>query len=196
MKELENPNFGNTSLSLEELDGLKLSHITTYAELNRWEQENIQEALIWLEKQKKANLLTEEFICELHKRMFGKVWKWAGKFRRSEKNIGVTWITIPQQLKMLLEDIRFWVENKTYEPDEIAYRAHHRLVAIHLFPNGNGRHARLFADLILTNVFQIPAFSWGNGNLTEASLLRTKYIQALRCADRHDYWELEKFVSS
>ena len=128
--------------------------------------------------------------------MFGKVWKWAGKFRRTNKNIGADWTKTPVELKMLLDDVRFWIENKTYAIDEIAYRFHHRLVWIHLFPNGNGRHARMMADILLSQVFDTEAFTWGNGNLMDAGKTRKQYIEALRAADKHDYTLLKKFVRS
>lgn len=196
MIELDNPAPGNTSLSPEEKEGLKLSHITTYAELNRWEQENIQEAIDWLERRQKSDILSERFIRQLHEKMLGKVWKWAGSFRRSEKNIGVKWIIVGQKLHQLLTDVRYWVENQTYSPDEIAVRFHHQLVLIHLFPNGNGRHARLMADILLTETLGQKPFTWGSGNLTETGELRKRYISALKAADNHDYSKLKEFVRS
>lgn len=134
MKNFENPD-GATPLDPDELEGLKLKHITTRTELDRWEQDNIADAIDWLSKRrKKTDILTEEFITKLHIRMFGKVWTWAGSFRRSGKNIGVDWPIIAIELKNLLDDVRYWIENSTYEPEEIAARFHHRLVFIHLFP--------------------------------------------------------------
>lgn len=185
---------GATPLDQNEIDGLKLKHITTRAELDRWEQENIQSALTWLEQRRKTDILNEDFICQLHKKMFGKVWKWAGQFRRSEKNIGVDWTRIPIELKTLLDDVKFWVTNKTYSADEIAYRFHHRLVLIHLFSNGNGRHSRMIADLLLEEVLKTEPFTWGSQNLTDAGQTRTRYIDALKKADLHDYEELAAFV--
>jgi len=126
--------------------------------------------------------------------MFGKVWKWAGQFRRSEKNIGVAWIKIPVELKTLLDDVNYWMKNKTYPSDEIAYRLHHRLVLIHLFPNGNGRHSRMIADILLEEVLKKEAFSWGSQNLTDAGETRRKYIDALKKADIQDYEQLAAFV--
>lgn len=196
MTELENPAPGNTSLSPEEKEGLKLSHITTYAELNRWEQENIQEALDWIERRRKSDVLTETFIKQLHEKMLGKVWQWAGSFRRSEKNIGVKWPLIPQKLHQHLADVRYWIENQTYPPDEIATRFHHQLVLIHLFPNGNGRHARLITDTLLTEVLKREPFTWGGGNLTETGELRKRYITALKAADNLDFTKLLGFVRS
>lgn len=187
---------GATPLDPNEIDGLKLKHITKRAELDRWEQVNIQDAISWLERRRKSNILNEAFICQLHEKMFGKVWKWAGEFRRTEKNIGVSWVRIPTELKMLLDDVNYWIENKTYPADEIAYRFHHKLVWIHLFPNGNGRHARMMADLLLEEMLEVEQFSWGSQNLTDAIDTRRKYIEALRKADNQDYAPLATFVRS
>jgi Fic-DOC domain mobile mystery protein B len=187
---------GATPLDPEEINGLKLKHITTRAELDRWEQNNIQDAFAWLERRRKSNLLNEDFICQLHEKMFGKVWKWAGEFRRTNKNIGIEWAYIPIQLRQLLDDARIWVEHSSYAPDEIAYRLHHQLVWIHLFPNGNGRHARLMADVVLKELFQTETFTWGSGDLTDAGVTRKQYIDALRAADNHDYSLLKEFVRS
>lgn len=185
---------GATPISPDELDGLKLKHISTRGELDRWEHENIQDALLWLAKRRKGEVLTEQFICKLHEKMFSKVWKWAGRFRRTEKNIGVPWVKIPVELRKLLDDTQTWIEFKAYPPDEIAYRFHHRLVWIHLFPNGNGRHSRLMADIILTELLKQNAFSWGGEDLTNASDIRAKYIHALKEADNYNYSKLEEFV--
>jgi Fic-DOC domain mobile mystery protein B len=187
---------GATPLEPEEIEGLKLKHITTHGELDRWEQENIQDAWGWLARRKKKEpILSENFICQLHEKMFGKVWTWAGKFRRTNKNIGVEWPYVPVELKMLTDDVNYWIENKTYSLEEIAYRFHHRLVWIHLFPNGNGRHSRMITDILLTEVFNLKAFSWGGENLTEAGEIRSRYIQALRAADASDYSLLKSFLN-
>lgn len=187
---------GATPISPEEALGLKLAHITTQAELNRWEQENISEALAWLSKQRKKNILTIQFLKELHTKMYGKVWKWAGEFRRSQKNIGVEHPYIPIRLTELLESTQYWIDNKTFPPDEIAYRFHHQLVLIHPFPNGNGRHARLMSDTLLEQVLDQERFSWGSADLTAQSDIRKAYINALQKADKHDYSALAKFVRS
>ena len=140
---------GATPLDRNEIEGLIPTHITTRGELDRWEQDNINEALAWVDSHKPKDILNEAFMKRLHKRMYGNVWKWAGTFRQSDKNIGVSWRMIPNDLKHLCDDVRYWIENQTFNDDEITARFHHRLVKIHLFPNGNGRHARLMADLLL-----------------------------------------------
>ena len=187
---------GATPLTPDELDGLKLQHITTRAELDRWEQENIQEALAWLSRRRKADMLDEKFICQLHERMFNKVWRWSGSFRRSDKNIGVTWSRVPVELRQLLNDTKAWIDYKAYTPDEIAFRFHHRLVWTHLFPNGNGRHARLMTDVLLTELLGQDAFTWGSDDLFNSSAVRKHYITSLKAADEHDYTLLREFVRS
>lgn len=127
--------------------------------------------------------------------MFNDTWQWAGRFRSSEKSIGVSPFNITTDLKNLLENIRYQIVNDVYSVDEIAYRFHHRLVAVHLFPNGNGRHARLITDYLLVRVGQ-PRFSWGRENLQSNRTTRQTYINALRSADRHDYSPLAAFVRS
>ena len=187
---------GATPLDPNEIAGLLLTHITTRSELDRWEQDNINEALAWLEQRKPKDILNESFMKQLHKRMFGNVWKWAGDLRRTEKNLGVPFYQISIELKKLCDDVEYWIENKTFSEDEIAARFHHRLVSIHLFPNGNGRHARLIADVLLENVLNTPPVTWGSKNLVTAGLDRTKYMESLIAADRGDYGLLMDFVRS
>ena len=187
-----------TPLEYEEMEGLLLTHITTRAELDRWEMDNINEAYQWSEKLKNKNIVSEDFICLLHKRMFGNVWKWAGTFRKSEKNIGRPWIQIAVELKILCDDANAWLEFNTYSQDEFAARFHHRLVYIHPFANGNGRHARLMADLILEKIFSTDPFSWGGAYLKYSNETKQKYLAALRLADKDnlDYSLLLEFVRS
>lgn len=185
---------GATPLDPDETESLRRGHITTREDLNRFEQDNISEALQWLRNRRKSDILTEKFIKALHKKMFGKVWRWAGSFRRSGKNIGVDWPQIPAQLHALLQDIRYWIEHKTYPPDEIAVRFHHKLVWIHLFPNGNGRHARLMTDVLLTEVLKQKPFTWNVGNIDAGDQARDDYLAALRKADNHDYSVLLNLV--
>lgn len=187
---------GATPLHPREFEGLIPSHITQRAELDRWEQDNINEALAWLEKRPPRDILTESFLRQLHKRMFGNVWRWAGKFRQSEKNLGVPFYRIAIDLKQLCDDTRYWIEHGTYAPDEIAVRFHHRLVYIHPFANGNGRHARLVADILLEFILNRPPFTWGQTNLAPKGEDRTRYIEALVAADRGEYRLLLDFVRS
>jgi Fic-DOC domain mobile mystery protein B len=186
---------GATPLDPDEAVGLIPGHITTQGELNEWEQTNIFEGMQWAARQRKGELLREDFLRELHRRMFGKTWKWAGNFRQSDKNIGVDWRQIPVQLRNLLEDVKVQIEFQSYSPDEIALRFHHRLVWIHLFANGNGRHARLAADLLAQKLGR-PAFTWGCQSLVEANNARKTYLAALRAADAHIYDDLIVFARS
>ena len=160
----------STPLTEEEKQQLKAKWITTRSELNELETKGIAEAEIWLLKNNKE-ILNETFIKKLHKKMFGNIWKWAGSFRTTERNIGVAPYHIQPQLRMLLDDVRFWIENQTFSQKEIAIRFHHRLVQIHPFPNGNGRISRLMADLLMRQ-FGSPVLDWGTGSLTEISELR------------------------
>jgi Fic-DOC domain mobile mystery protein B len=187
---------GATPIDPDDKEGLKLPHITTREELNAWEQRNITEAYEWLQQRRNPQILSEQFIRSLHEKMFDKVWKWAGDFRRSNKNIGVEWTQIPIHLRQLLEDVEFWIEQKTYLSDEIATRLHHRLVQVHLFPNGNGRHARLITDYLLEEKFKKQAFTWGSGNLFNLSEVRSDYINCLRAADKNKYQPLLEFIRS
>ncbi|MGO7888924.1 mobile mystery protein B, partial [Rhizobium ruizarguesonis] len=75
------------------------------------------------------------FMRTLHKRMFGDVWEWACTFRTTERNIGIQAYRIVVELASLLSDVGYWVEHEAFQSDEIAIRFHHRLVAIHPFPN-------------------------------------------------------------
>ena len=166
-------------------------------QLNEFEQTNINEALQWLNSKRKIKaVLSEEFMIQLHKRMLGMVWKWAGQFRRTETNIGIDWTRISMELRLLVDDANFWVEHQTYLPEEIAIRFKHRLVSIHCFPNGNGRHSRIMADLIYQHVFDLKKFGWGQSSLVEPSAQRTEYLKALKLADKGDYSELMRFARS
>ena len=165
-------------------------------ELNEWEQRNMTDAYSWLDRTRRKDILSEAFIRKLHEEMFGKVWAWAGKYRRTDKNIGVDWTQISVRFRELLNDVRYWIDHETYSPDEIATRFHHRLVQIHLFSNGNGRHARVMTDVLVEKVLEQESFSWESGNLFEEGDVRATYIKALRSADGYDYQPLTDFVRS
>ncbi|MCG8486611.1 MAG: mobile mystery protein B [Chromatiales bacterium] len=188
---------GTTPLDPDELDGLKFKHVSTRGELDQLEQAGLTEGLKWLDKQKNPDVLSEAFVLELHKRLFGSVWKWAGTYRRTEKSIGVDPIQVAIQLRQLLDDAKYWVEHGTYSPKELAARFHHKLVFIHPFPNGNGRHARIMADAVLTKLLNDPAIDWAGGYGLEAmNERRDQYIAALRAADGQDFSALLEFVGA
>lgn len=176
---------GATPLDPDEAAGLIPGHIRTQAELNVWEEANILEGQSWLLRQVKSGkraILQEDFMRELHRRMFDQTWKWAGQFRRSDKNIGVEWSQIATRLRNLLDNTQFQIEAKAFAADELAIRFHHQLVWIHPFPNGNGRHARLIADALAMSLGQ-QRFSWGQAPLENAGNARERYLVALRAAD-------------
>ncbi|MDP2124617.1 MAG: mobile mystery protein B [Parvibaculum sp.] len=186
---------GATPLDPDEREGLRFRHVTTRDELNELEQANVQEGLLWLARRRKSDVLSERFMRELHRRMFGEVWRWAGAFRLTEKNIGIDPLHIAVELRKLLDDARYWSEHRTYAPLEAAARFHHRLVAIHLFANGNGRHARIAADLYLETHFDHPPIDWAGGHdLLHTNERRDAYIRALRAADAGEYGALLTFV--
>ena len=189
---------GQTPLSEDEQEGLKIPSITTREELDEFEQLNIEKAIQWTfgKKLKAEQLFSEKFIKDLHKRMYGDIWKWAGTFRTSEKNIGIKSYLIGVELKQLLDDAIYWTQNKTYNSQEIAIRFKHRLVSIHCFANGNGRHSRLIADLIMEKLYNEKFFSWGSTNLVKATEVRAEYIKAVRKADQQDLLPLIAFAKS
>lgn len=185
-----------TALDEDEKEGLLIKSISTRAELDEFEQQNIERAIAWTMKKrfKIKDILSEDFVRKLHKRMFDQTWRWAGEFRKSNKNIGVDKFQIGIELKYLLDDCLFWIENKSFDEDEIAIRFKHRMVHIHPFPNGNGRHSRLIADVLAEHGFGNRVFSWGSGQLAPKSELRSNYLQALFAADKDNYAPLILFA--
>jgi Fic-DOC domain mobile mystery protein B len=191
---------GQTQIQPDEQDGLLIKSISTLEELNEWEHRNVQDAVEWTLKKKfhSTDILSEEFCCELHRKMYGDVWRWAGEFRKSEKTIGIeNWTQIPIELRQLLDDCKHWIQHQIFEADEIAVRFKHRIVFIHCFTNGNGRHSRLMADLIVNQILGLPFFSWGGGvNLIKKGDSREEYIKALKAADKGDVSPLLAFARS
>ena len=193
-----NYTFGQTSLDEEEKEGLKIPSVSTKGELDEYEQKNIEQAIQWTlgSKIKIEKLLSEQFVKSLHYRMYSDVWKWTGQFRKSEKNIGVKSFQISTDIRVLLDDTKYWIENNSYSTDEIAIRFKHRIVSIHCFPNGNGRHSRLMADLIAEKIFKNKVFTWGQADLLSSKELdvRTNYLTALQKADAGNFADLIKFA--
>lgn len=189
---------GQMFLDEEEKDGLLILTIATRGELDEFEQQNIEKAVQWILGRtfKPELFFTEDFVRMLHKRMYADVWAWAGEFRKTNKNIGVDKWKIPSDLKYLLDDAKYWHENNTYTQDEIAVRFKHRIVSIHCFPNGNGRHSRLMADIIIEQIYKQPVFSWGAANLSDEGDTRKSYLKAVKTADRGDYRLLLAFARS
>jgi Fic-DOC domain mobile mystery protein B len=189
---------GATPLTPEQLRGLKLP-ITTHGELNAAEQENILRARLWARAARSIvmpSMLSREFVEQLHARMYGDVWEWAGTQRQIDTNIGVPFSHIGVALRELFDDARYWLAHGTYEPVEFAVRLHHRLVFVHPFPNGNGRLSRFYADLVLTRHFGRERLPWGGGELGSAGPQRNDYIAALQAADGHNYQRLLEFANA
>lgn len=184
----------NTPLEAEEREQLIPSYITTRGELNEAEASNIADGFRWFISRKR-DLLEQKLLSELHKRMYGQVWKWAGSYRTTPRNIGIAAYRIPTEVRAVIDDVRYWIENSTFPPDEIAVRFSHRIVAIHPFPNGNGRFSRLIGDALAVQLGQEP-FTWGRVSLVDAGETRNAYVTALKAADNHDYGLLIAFARS
>ena len=178
---LEDPE-GATPLDLDETKGLIPTHITTMEQLNEWEQANILDAEEWAFSARKRDPFTEQYVRDLHRHMFNSTWAWAGKYRLSDKNIGVPWTMIPQAVRDVCDDAKAWIEFDSHAEVEIAVRLHLRMVQVHPFPNGNGRHARLLADVVIERLGK-PRLTWGNADLQSSGNARITYLNALRAAD-------------
>lgn len=185
---------GETPLSAEEREGLLPSHVTLRRELNELEQQNIIEAELWAFARKR-DVFSEAFGRSLHRHMYGSVWRWAGRYRETDKNIGIDHWLIAARIPEILSDAQYWTEHESYQPDEIAVRFHHALVFIHPFPNGNGRWSRLMADLLIIRLGG-ARFSWGRADLRAITEVRQSYIDALHQADAHDLTALLAFARS
>lgn len=190
---------GATPLGQDDLDGLIPTWVATRGDLDVVEQENIEAATRWAFGRRRVvsnvpQLLTVDFTNRVHREMFGDVWRWAGRFRQRDSNIGVDPYLIPQNLRDALDDAIYWHENETFDATEIAVRLHHRIVAVHPYPNGNGRHSRFMADLYM-RLRTLPRLPWGGAVLGDANRLRATYIGALQRADAGDYQPLIEFAS-
>lgn len=183
-----------TPLTPEEREALIPTHVTLRGELNELEQGNIAEADRWAFSRKRR-VLDESFLRGLHRRMFNRVWRWAGDYRTTERNLGIESYRIQPELRQIIDDVQYWIGHDTYAPDELAVRFHHRLVFVHPFPNGNGRWSRLAADLLITQQGG-SRFTWGRANLQAAGDVRHAYIDALHAADGHDLTPLVGFARS
>lgn len=189
-----------TPIDPDEAEGLIPDHITTRGELDELEEANIQEGLVWALRKtvlarKPVDVLSETFLYDLHRRMFDAVWTWAGKVRLTDTKIGIDKHLVRTEVRKLVDDAHYWLDEGIYPGEELAIRFHHRLVSIHPFPNGNGRHARLMADLIVQQLGLEP-FSWGGTSLNPTSALRSAYIKALWAADAGNLDPLMEFARS
>jgi Fic-DOC domain mobile mystery protein B len=186
---------GATPLDADEARDLIPTHIDTIGQLNEWEQANILQAEGWLFGRKHSDVLTEAFVRRLHREMFSETWKWAGQYRVTQKNIGVPAFAIVSSVKDTVEKVRHWIQHETYSLSEATVRLHHQLVAIHPFPNGNGRHTRMLADALLF-VHDFPRLTWGRSSLSGVGETRATYLRALREADKGSFASLIAFASS
>lgn len=189
---------GQTPLDEDEKEGLRIPTISTKGELDEFEQKNIEEAIQWtlMRNYSTHEIFTESFIKEVHWRMYKNVWGWAGDFRKTNKNLGVDKYQISIELKNLMDDTIYWINDNMETPDLIALRFKHRIVSIHCFANGNGRHSRLMADIIIDKIFKLPVFSWGAGNISNQGDVRDGYLKAIKAADYGDFSMLLNFARS
>ena len=186
---------GATPLTADDMRGLKLRHVTTREQLDEVEQANVAQGLRWLARTRRGNILDDAFVRKLHRQLFGDVWEWAGTYRVREKNIGIAPWEISVQVRLLLDNARTWCEEKVFAPVEAAARFHHRMVQIHPFPNGNGRHARIAADELLKRYFDHAPIEWASGHdLQRDNERREVYLDALRSADAGHFEALLEFV--
>ena len=190
----EGDDEANTPLEAEEREQLIPSYITIRSELNEAEGVNIGEAMRWLAGRKQS-VLDQSYLDEIHRRMFGDVWRWAGSYRLTARNIGIDAYRIRTSLREAIDDAKYWIEHGTYSPDEIAVRFSHRVVAIHPFPNGNGRFSRQVGDMLAIELGQ-PRFTWGRNAGLNSKELRARYVAALKAADAHDIEPLLAFARS
>ena len=189
---------GQTPIDEDEKEGLRIRTISTRGELDEFEQKNIEKAIAWTIRKKFSveEILSENFILKVHKQMFDVVWTWAGTMRKTNKNIGVDKFQISMELRKVLDDCKFWIDHVVFSPDEIAIRFKHRLVKTHIFSNGNGRHSRLCADILISHRFNRPVFSWGNTSLSNKGDSRKRYLNAIYQADKGVYESLIEFARS
>ena len=186
---------GATPINAEEAHDL-IHYVATQDQLNQLERDNIRNGMRWAEKSRrlKKNILSVDGIKLLHKRMFGDVWRWAGAFRTTDKNIGIPWFQIGEEVHKLCEDFTYQIAQGTKDWDRLVVSFHHRLVLIHPFPNGNGRHSRLCADLLL-HFSNKKRLSWRSSSLLNDDEIRKDYILALKAADSGDIEPLILFAT-
>ena len=188
-----------TPLAPDERDELIPATLATRADLNEWERENILGARKWAlatRQLRRHDPLTEDYLRRLHRKMFDHTWRWAGRFRTTERNLGLPVHQLVPAVRDLLDDARHWLTHETYDADEIAVRVHHRLVVVHPWPNGNGRHARLLADVLIARAGR-PPFGWGREmDLTMPGRARREYLGALRATDANGYAPIVAFARS
>ena len=171
--------------------------LSTRAQLDEIERLKINAARVWAMRAavlQRSDLLTEPFARELHRRMFGGVWRGAGRYRTFERAPGWEAHRIPEGVRMFLDDAEGWIRFSTYPVRESAVRLHHRLVAIHPWSNGNARHARLLADVVVASQGEEP-LTWGAGSPSSGlGTSPSRYADAIRAADAGDMGPLLGFA--
>jgi Fic-DOC domain mobile mystery protein B len=189
---------GDTPLTPEEERDL-IPSLTTRAQLNQIERLNINEARVWAMRRhqlRRADLVSDAFGRELHRRMFNQVWTWAGQYRQTTRNLGWEVHRIMEGVRNAFDDARAQLEHDSYPLQEVAVRLHHQLVVVHPWPNGNGRHARLIADVLIA-ARGGDRLTWGEGaDLTPVGDPRAQYLAALRAADQMNFRPLLEFARS
>lgn len=193
---IENPD-GATPLTADDIQGLKHPHVQTRGQLNGLEAANILQGQIWLGNIKTItvdDIFSRDFVNELHKKLFGDVWQWAGAFRLREVNIGIEPSHIPTRLHDFLEDAKCWVEYKHYSELELCARIQHGLVFIHPFVNGNGRHSRIMTDVVRVFLLDKPPLKWANANIDDQGIERKAYLETLYAADRGDFSKMITYL--
>ena len=183
---------GHSAPSEEDRLGLIPTYISTLGELFDAEQRNIADALL-RRPPTVDQLLDDQYLRELHQAMFRQVWVLAGSYRRIETNVGIDPRYISTEVRTLVDDVRAWVEHDTFDPDELGVRFHHRLVFIHPFLNGNGRHGRVASDYLMSALGH-EQFTWGRGLDVSTEDLRSAYLHALQQADRANFAALVTFA--
>ncbi len=202
MNDLFKAKAGQTPLTADDRLGLIPGHIQTREELDELEADNITAAVAWLARRRRQDPLSIRFFREVHRQMYGDVWSWAGNYSNEfNRPLGVDANQIEPELRKLNDDAKFWIENDTFDDQfDLIAAFHHRLTAVHPFPNGNGRWARLMTDILARRI-NAPRISWG-GAAGEAALrhvdsaARRTYVDALRTADGHDLDPITALIRS
>jgi len=97
--------------------------------------------------------------------MFNQTWKWAGEARRSDKKLGVRWYEIPVHLNQMLATFASRSSTTLTHPPRSPLATITDSLPFMYFRMGNGRHARLMADLLLMQL-EGRRFEWGRESLT------------------------------
>jgi fido (protein-threonine AMPylation protein) len=156
--------------------------VKTRRQLAQPEAENIRKATL--------KYLTGKLTCRkapfdvawmlrLHHEMLGDVWQWAGQTRRTGCQFGVDWQQIEMQLYGTVEDLEIWQESMDLL--EQSTNLHFRGVWIHPFQDGNGRWARLLANIWL-RLNGEPIVEWPAEVSGIESRIRQEYLDCIRHA--------------